>query len=276
VYPRLLAMSQAAEKEGLDKAPRFKETMKFARMQILTNELQRKVQDEASKVPDQDVADYYQKNPEVYQEFNLDRIFVPRLKQVEADEKEGDKEEKLTEEQQKAKEEQEKAKEAQSEQEMTKLADSLRTRAAAGEDFMKLQKDAFEAAGMKMDAPTVNLPKVRRTGLPPAHVAAFDLKPGETSQVISDPGGHYIYKVNSKEQVPLEQVKNEIHSTLQSQRTRDAMDKFQNSFQVETNEIYFGPAGANGRPGPPPRSQHPRLAPPPTQPQEQAPAPKPN
>jgi hypothetical protein len=288
VYPRLLAMSQAAEKKGLENSPRFKETMKFAKMQILTNELQRDIQEEAAKVPEQDIADYYKKNPEGYEQYNVDRLFVPRLKQAESDAKENDpeKDEKLTPEQQKAKEEQDKAKEAQSEQEMTKLAESLRARAAAGEDFMKLQKEAFEAGGMKVESPTINLPKIRRTGLPPAHATVFDLKPGEVSQVISDTGGHYIYKVNSKEQVPLEEAKNEIKATLQNQRTRDGMDKYQNSFQVETNEAYFGPPGPSGpagmRPGPPaPHSApRPRLAPsptaPPAQPQAPPPASKPN
>ncbi len=277
VYPRLLAMSQAAEKKGLENSPRFKETMKFAKMQILTNELQRTIQEEAAKVPEEDIADYYNKNPEAYEQYNLDRLFVPRLKQAEADAKENDadKDEKLTPEQQKAKEEQDKAKEAQGEQEMTKLAESLRGRAAAGEDFMKLQKEAFEAGGMKIESPTVNLPKIRRTGLPPAHAAVFDLKPGEVSQVISDTGGHYIYKVNSKDQVPQDQVKDEIKASLQNQRTRDAMDKYQNSFQVETNETYFGPPGPAGpagmRPGPPPphSAPRPKLAPSPTAPQAQ-------
>jgi len=280
VYPRLLAMSQAAQKKGLENSPRFKETMKFARMQILTNELQRDIQEEAAKVPEQDIADYYKKNPEAYEQYNLDRLFVPRLKQSEAEakENESEKDEKLTPEQQKAKEEQDKAKEAQGEQEMTKLAESLRAR-AAGEDFMKLQKEAFEAGGMKIDSPTVNLPKIRRTGLPPAHAAVFDLKPGEVSQVISDTGGHYIYKLNSKEQVPLDQVKDEIKAALQNQRTRDAMDKYQNSFQVETNEAYFGPAGPAGmRPGPPPprSTPRPKLAPPPTAPSAQPQAPPPD
>ncbi len=284
VYPRLLAMSQAAEKKGLENSPRFKETIKFAKMQILTNELQRNIQEEAAKVPEQDITDYYKKNPEAYEQYNLDRLFVPRLKQAEADAKENDsdKDEKLNPEQQKAKEEQDKAKEAQGEEAMTKLAESLRARAAAGEDFMKLQKEAFEAAGMKIESPTTNLPKIRRTGLPPAHAAVFDLKPGEVSQVISDTGGHYIYKVTSKEQIPQDQVKDEIKATLQNQRTRDAMDKYQNSFQVETNETYFGPPGPTGpagmRPGPPsPHSApRPRLAPSPTAPPAQPQAPPPD
>jgi hypothetical protein len=256
-------------------------------MQILSNELQRNIQEDAAKIPPEEIADYYKKNPEAYQQYNLDRLFVPRLKQAEPETKEkeeNDKDEKLTEEQQKAKEEQDKAKEAQSEQDMTKLADTLRARAASGEDFMKLQKETFEAAGMKIESPTVNLPKVRRTGLPPGHSAAFDLKEGEVSQVISDSGGHYVYKLKSMEQLPLEQVKDEIHNALQSQRMRDAMEKLQNSFHADTNEAYFGPYVPGGMQSPPPPHSgvRPKLAPAPTtpapqaQPPAQAPTPKPN
>jgi hypothetical protein len=296
VLPRLVAMSQAAEKKGLDKSPRFKETLKFAKMQILTNELQRNVQEEASKISDKDIADYYNKNPEAYEQFSVERLFIPRLKQAEAETaetKENEKDEKLSEEQQKKKEADDKAKEEKGEQEMIKLAESLRARAVAGEDFMKLQKEAFEAAGMKIDSPTVNLPNVRRTGLPPGHAAVFDLKAGEVSQALTDSGGHYVYKVVNRSQLPVDQVKTEIHSTLQNQRTRDAMDKYQNSFQVETNEMYFGPPGqAGGRPGmpmPPRGAPRPNMAPSPTAPapqgqplaqpqapQAQPPAPKPN
>ncbi len=66
---------------------------------------------------------------------------------------EDDKDQKLTEEQQKAKEAAEKAKADEAEKSMTKLAEDLRARAAKGEDFAKLQKEAFEAAGMKIDVP---------------------------------------------------------------------------------------------------------------------------
>src|SRR5260370_18503394 len=52
----------------------------------------------------------------------------------------------------------EKDKQEKGEQELNALADSLRERASKGEDFVKLQKDAFEAAGQKVENPTVNLP----------------------------------------------------------------------------------------------------------------------
>jgi hypothetical protein len=279
VLPRFIAMSAEAKKKGLDKTPRFEETVKFAKMQILTNELQRSIQEEAAKVPPADVEKYYKEHPETFEQFNLDRLFVPRTKQGDAaevkDEDEKDeKDAKLTDEQQKAKQAEEKAKADQAEQAMTKMAEELRARAAAGEDFAKLQKEAFDAAGMKIDSPTVNLPNVRRTGLPPGHAAVFELKAGDVSQVINDSGGHYIYKVKGKEQIALDQAKNEIHSTLQNQRTREMMDKVNNSFKAETNEAYFGPAGP-GMQGPPPRIPNPRMVPAPTTPQAAPPAAQP-
>lgn len=274
VLPRLIAMSDAAKKKGLDKTPQFEETVKFAKMQILTNELQRKIQEEAANVPKEDIEKYYKEHPQDFEQYNVDRLFVPRTKQPEAEAKEEeDKDDKLTDEQKKAKEADEKAKAEQGEQEMTKLADSLRASAVAGEDFMKLQKEAFEAAGMNVESPTVNLPAVRRTGLPPAHAAVFDLKAGEVSQTIGDAGGHYVYKIISKEVLPLDsKVESEIHSKLQNERTREMMDKVNNSFKVDTNEAYFGPPGPAGPGGPPPHMPRPHMVPAPTSP---APVPPP-
>ncbi len=262
VLPRVIAMSTAAKKEGLDKTAQYDETVKFVKMQVLTNQLQRKIQEQASDIKPEEVEKYYKDHPEMFEQYNVDRIFVPRTKQVDAEAKEEDeKDEKLTDEQKKAKEAAEKAKTDEAEQAMTKLAQDIRTRAAAGEDMAKLQKEAFDAAGMKIESPTVNLPNVRRTGLPPAHSAIFDLKQGEVSQVISDAGGHYIYKINSKTEMPLDQAKNEIHGKMQNDRMREKMDSLNNSFKVETNEAYFGPGGVG--PSAPPRMPRPRPGMPP-------------
>jgi hypothetical protein len=278
--PRFMAMSEAAKAQGLDKTPQYNEKLKIAKMQILTTELQRKVQEDADKVPEREITEYYKKNPEAYEQYSLDRLFLPRYRQPEVDEKDMAKEpDKLTEDQQKAKETADKTKQDQGEQDLNKLAEALRARAAAGEDFEKLQKEAFEAAGTKVENPTVNLPTVRRTGLPPAQAAVFDLKAGEVSQVITDNGGHYIYKVVSKEVLPLDdKVKAEIHNKLKSDHMKESMDKYTNSFQAVPNEAYFGPAGPSGpggpggmHQGPPPRMPHPQMAPPPGQAQPSGP-----
>ena len=256
VLPRYIAMSNEARKRGMDKSEQYKETLKFVQMQVLTNQLQRKLQEEAADIPDADMEKYYKDNAPAFEQYNVDRIFVPRNKQADAEAKEeDDKDEKLTDEQKKAKEDAEKAKTEENEQAMTKLANDLRTRAAAGEDMTKLQKEAFDAAGMKIESPTVNLPSVRRTGLPATQAAVFDLKPGEVSPVISDTGGHYIYKMNSKTGIPFDQAKNEIHGKMQNDRMREKMEKLNGSFKADTNEAYFGPGGAG--PMPPPRMPRP-------------------
>jgi hypothetical protein len=260
--PGVIAMSEAAKKKGLDKSDGYLETMKFVKMRILAQRMQDSVREEADKVPPEKIAAYYKDNPEAYEQFSLDRLFVPKMKQPSAEDKEAKEDakesEKLTEEQQKAKEAAEKAKQEKGEQELTDLAASLQKRAAAGEDFVKLQKEAFEAAGTKVDNPTINLPKVRRTGLPQGHAAVFDLKVGEVTAVISDNGGHYVYKVVNKEVLPLDQVQEEIHNKLKAELQKEMMDKYNNSYQTVTNEDYFGPAPP---PGP---ARRPRMTPPPT------------
>jgi len=278
LLPRLIAMSDQAKKQGMDKTVAYKETVKFVQMQVLANQLQRKVQDDAAKISPDEIKEYYDAHADAFEQFNVDRLFVPRTKQNEPQAKEdNDKDEKLTDEEKKTKEAAEKAKAEEAEQAMTKLAEDLRARAAAGEDIVKLQKEAFDAAGMKIESPTVNLPNVRRTGLPPGHAAVFDLKPGEVSQVISDSGGHYIYKINSKTEMTLDQATNEITGKMKNDRVRERMEKLNNSFKAETNEAYFGPGGAG--PMPPPRGPRPRPGMPPAgpapQPQAQPPAAQP-
>ena len=282
VLPRLVAFSEEAKKEGMDKTPQFAEAVKFSKMQVLSNALQRKIQKQAADIPQADVEKYYKEHPEMFEQANLERLFVPRTKQTETEAKDDDdKDDKLTDEQKKAKEAAEKAKTDEAEQSMTKVAEGLQARAAKGEDFATLQKEAFAAAGMKVDAPSVNLSNLRRTGLPPGHQSVLDLKVGDVSQVISDAGGHYVYKIVSKNPVPLEQATNEIHGKLQNDKMREMMDKLNNSFHADQNEAYFGAAGGMS---PPPHMPRPRPGVPPatpsaqpqTPPPAQPPAAKPN
>src|SRR5208282_2756104 len=83
-YPSILAFAQAAQKQGLDKTARFETQVKFDRLQILARALREKVSDDAAKVSDADVEKYYQDHLSTYQQFNLDRVFVPHFRQPEA------------------------------------------------------------------------------------------------------------------------------------------------------------------------------------------------
>jgi len=232
-YSRLIGMSHEAEKRGLDKSPKFEANMGFARMQILSQQLTGTLQEDSQKVSDAEMEKYYQEKIDTYQEANLQRLYIPRTKQVippkAAPGVKKDKE---------AEEREEKAREKTGEDTMTKTAAALRARAAKGEAFDALEKEAYLAAGLKGNPPSTKMEKVRPATLPPAHHAALELKPGEISEVISDPTGHYIYKLVSKQTLPLDTVKPEIKNWIATQRFRDEMQEFQGTTQL--NDAYFG------------------------------------
>lgn len=260
-YANILVMSDKAEKMGLDKGADFQEHMKLARMQVLATELNKEMQEKASDISDKDIEDYYKSNPDKFEEAEMQRIYVPKAQQEpeeQAEDQEKDKDKKPL-----SPEEQEKQMKAR-EEVMQKEAEKLHTAAAAGGDFNKLQGEAYEAAGIKSNAPNTDMGKMRRNMLPPTQVSAMDMKPGEVSPLISDQSGYFIYKLVSKDTMPLDQAREEIKGTLRSEHLQNEMKQLQDSSTPTLDEAYFGPEGPMrgmggpgmppppGRPGPPP------------------------
>ncbi len=129
---------------------------------------------------------------------------------------------------------------------MKNVAEDIHKRAAAGEDFDKLQKEAYAAAGIQGAPAPTNIGKMTRSQIPVSQRSVLDLKVGETSQLFTEPNGYYIYKVAAKESKSLDQARDEIRTTLSQQRLQDSMAKYQQENKATLNEAYFGP------PGPPP------------------------
>jgi len=176
-------------------------------------------QAEAGAIAEADLADYYKKNQSSYEQATIARIFVPRGKENPTAPP-GNKD--------------------PAEDAMATIAADLRARAVSGEDPDKLQVEAYTAAGFERTNPTTKMEKVRRTTLPPQHEAVFDLKPGEVSQVFSDPAGaHFIYKMIDKQSLTLEEAKPEIRAEVSKQRYRESMNAFQGD--VVFNDAYFNP-----------------------------------
>ena len=258
-YSLALKMSTEAEKRGLDKGPSFEEKMYFARTQILSQELGRALQEDSTKVSDADIEDSYKRNAISYEQATFARVYIPRARQItpspakpKADTEAGAKSAATANAEQPPTEEQKQA----AADAMKKVATDLRARAAAGEDPDKLEKEAYAAAGLPGAAPSTKMEKMRRSALPPNHQAVMDLKPGEVSELISDPNGYYIYKMVSKETLPLDTVKPDILKALSGQRYRDSMQSFQGN--VDLNDAYFGPVQS-----PPPPPPHRGPVPPP-------------
>jgi len=219
-YPQFLVLAHEAEQRGLDKQPRFEERLDFARLQILSQELMRQVQEEAVQVPPADVEAYYGKNIAEFELASFERIVIPNRTQLPQPGA---------------------ARGNAAEDVMTKEAGLLHIRAAAGEDFSKLQIQAYAAAGVSgNNSPNPKMDKIRRRSLPPAHASVFDLKPNEVSAVISDPTGHYIYKLEWKGTESFDAARNEISNTLRGQRVRKMMESLEQPYTIEVNETYFG------------------------------------
>jgi hypothetical protein len=220
-YARNLRMAAAAEKRGLDKTPAFEEEMRFARLQLLAQDLSRELQKDANNISEADLECYYRKNRDSFEEATLARIFVPRPNPTAGSRGGPD----------------------DSEQEMTIVASNVRERAVNGEDPDKLQREAYDRAGFEATTVDTTMKKVRRAMLPPQHEAVMDLRAGEVSQVFSDPSGaHFIYKVIDKQTLTLEEVKDEIHSTISKQRLQESMKSFEGD--VVFSDAYFNPAAA--------------------------------
>jgi hypothetical protein len=252
-YGTALVMVHKAHEMGLDQGPRFQELMRVARIGVITKELGQKLQEEAEKVSEKEIETYYQNNQSMFEEVDLQRIFIPRTKQLpesESKDKPDDEASKTA-----AKKEQQESEDA-----MKKLAEGLRARAAAGEDFGKLQDEAVAASGFKGKPPT-KLGKVRRTSLPADQTEIFNLKAGETSQLITSAPGYLVYKVGAKDTLPLDQVREEILTALQSQHMQNAMQAIQQSATPELNEKYFGDATADAPGGHAPNGEAAKPAP---------------
>ncbi len=254
-YPRLLLFAQKARDRGVDKDPHFQEMLKFATLQLLAQNLTRDLQKKAGEIPQAEIEKYYNDNPAKFQEVELLRVFVPKEKQAAPPAGSAAPAKTDT---------------AADQAAMKAVAEKIHAEAAAGGDFQKLQQEAFDAAGIKSQSPSVNLGKITREGLPANHQKVFDIQPGQVSELLDDPGGFYVYKVVSKQKVPLDQAKGEIHNLLQQQTFRQEMEGMIGSVKPELNPSYFGggagptppgmapqrrPKSPAGQPGAPPSQQ---------------------
>ena len=224
-YVNALLFAEKARELGLDKGPDFDERMYLVRLQLLAREAQLKMQRDAGNISEAQINEYYQQHAPDFKTITFERIYVPKQKQTDAAPG------KVSADLQ--------AKQTGSEAAMKEEADKLRARAAAGEDFLKLQQEANDFAGSKMKATNVKMENMRKTSIPTTDASIFDLKKGEVSQVFTDPTGYRIYKVEEVQDAPLASVHEEIQRTLQGQNMKSEFESIQNSTKTTFDESYF-------------------------------------
>lgn len=240
-YARMLVISAEARKRGLENTARYKDLLNFLKMQVLAQELLRNYQEQA-KPSTEEVEKYYNDNASKYEQLSVKRLFIPRNRAETpgaGTTAPATQPKPLT------------------DAELQAQGDKLRARLIAGEDFDKIEKEVYEAAGFKTPPPPTSIPNWPREAVPATEQQLFELKPNEYSKVMIEPAGAYVYQLVEKKRTPLAQVKPQIESMLTNEKVRSMMDKTMSAVKTEPNQEYFRMMPTGPTSAPPPSGSHP-------------------
>jgi len=228
-YSTQMVYAEKARDLGLDKQPRFEEVLKFTYLQVLarafTNEMQQRANAKAEAQFDQ----YFKQHPEEFELAQVLQISVPKEKH-QPDQPEGTPPPKV-----------DSAADAAA---LKAEAEQIRTRAVAGEDFEKLETEAYTFAGDPDDTPDTDMGANTRAELGQFGNDIFALQPGQISQVL--PGGEawHIFKLVSKEMMSPEDAKKRIAAKFM----KETMESVNGAVNPTFNDSYFGPTGEKAAP----------------------------
>ena len=231
-YVELLAFSDASQKAGIENTVSFKEVMRVVRMRTLRDLYEQSLQEKFHNVAQAEIENYYNQNAKKFEEEKLRRVFIPK-----SNPKAGDK--------------------AEFEKRAQEMANVVRERLARGEDPDGLEKEAYTTLALEAKPLSTDL-GVRRRGMltPTEEEEVFSLPPGSASKVEQEPAGFVIYKVESRQILPLDKVKDEISRELFRRKMEGENNRVMSSVHADYNEDYFGPAIVSPPPpvkNPPPK-----------------------
>jgi hypothetical protein len=248
-YVDLLVFADAARKAGIENKPQFQDALRVQHLFLLQQIFLQDLEEKYKTPTAEEIEQFYKDNASKFEEVKLHRIAIPKTSPSgQANKEDYDKK-------------------------ALQVANDIRERAAKGEDMDKLQKEAYDTLGLSNPSST-EFGKRKRGAVPPAFPPAeeqeiFALKSGEVTKVESGNIGYTIYRVDAKETVPLDQVREEISRNLSQQNLRSKMDSIKAAVHADFDKEYFAPPVA---PVVPPPNVHPGAQP---NSLPQAPAPKP-
>jgi parvulin-like peptidyl-prolyl cis-trans isomerase-like protein len=219
-YVEIMTVAEAAKQAGVENSPAFQEVMRVIRMKTLADFYRSQLAQQFHNPPPEEIEAYYKENAAKYDSAKLTRIYVPKI----------DPDAQATAEQKDA-----------YQKKAPQVADDLQARAAKGEPMDKLQKEGYTALGISAAPPTTDLSQARHGVFPPRlDQEIFSHKAGETFR--SDDGnGYMIYRVESRQALPLESVKEEIVREVSRRKMEEKMKELTSGVQSDFNESYFGP-----------------------------------
>jgi len=221
-YSRLAAAAAAAEDSQLSKDPavikRIEVQQKLVRMQVLANALYAQVEAQASELSPGEIDKYYADHQSDFVHGDVLRLTIPKTISTET--------------------------KPDDVVALRTLAESYRTRAAAGENIDHLQQEVWDNLGLKMKLPPSRINMPRPSTLSVVERPVFELQPGGVTQIIETASAFMFLKLESKQPIPLDIAKPEIVAILQHDRVKEAMRKATAAADAQFNLKYFDLATA--------------------------------
>jgi PPIC-type PPIASE domain len=218
-YGTLLALAEAGEKAGVDKEPRFQELIKIARTRALADSYRRFLQEKYGNPSNEEIEQYYKQNISKYEQMKIERIQIPKVNPKRPQERRPEFEKKARE-----------------------LAAEIRERAAKGEDMAALQLEAYNSLGLGIQPPSTEMATSPKPMFPPNVEQDINaLKPGEVTKVEFELSGFNIYKLRSRNTVPLEQARAQLVREISQKNINAALSAATSGVHSDLNEQYFNP-----------------------------------
>src|SRR5947199_5646279 len=209
--------------------------MKVLRMQLISKALQENIKKQYAEPTAAEVEKFYKDNQPSYQELSVHRLQIPKRGPPPP----------ATD-----------GKPAASPITISAAdAEEYRKRAAAGEDFDKLQKEVVEKLQFKTTPPVTSGKRRHGEFLPQEEGEIFALSPGSVTRVMDEGSSYVIYKVDDKRTLSLDDVRGNIARELSEQNARDAEAKVENAPDKKLLPAYFSDMPKKEPPSPPPSAE---------------------
>lgn len=229
LYAEYITIEAATRKAGMEDTAEFGEFMKWMRVLAASEYYRRKLQEKLGSPSQEEIDSYYKQHQQDFEQVHLVRVLIPRENASGTNSEESDKK-------------------------TRDIANAAQADLAKGMDPTEVQRKAYATLGLQTP-PSVDLGKRRRKDLIAEEAGeVFLLKPGEVTQVQTEPKSYVIYKVLSHETTPREELTKFIASRITEQKFKETMNSILDVATVDLNTEYFGAPGET--PSEPPRSPH--------------------
>jgi hypothetical protein len=217
-YPELLLFAHKAHELGLDQDASFQAVVKYSYLQGASRLLSNHFQQAANRMSDREIEQYYSDHREMFERVDLLRIFVPKQKGLIPDDRPPSRAD------------------AAQEAAMKAEAEKIQKKAAAGGNFATLEEETYKFVGDPQDSPDIKVGKVICAETPERYrKAIFELPVGKVSELVPAPDGWQIFRVTSKQTIPM----SEARGLIEKLWVEDSTETLKGSIKAEFNSAYF-------------------------------------